>query len=131
MSILALILKWLGGGVLQSVLGHLEKRKELELGDKKLKTEVTIAEIKAEIERRNAQKEVLIKEAESPIQWLPRFTFGMTAAIYFLAVVLDSIFDFPGVVLKLPETEAEIMMIIVGGLFLHAGATQISRAIRK
>lgn len=127
---LALILNWLGGGVLSSVLSHLEKRKELELGDKKLQTEVTITQIKAELERRNAQKEVLIKEAESPLQWLPRFTFGMTAALYFMAVVIDSIFDLPGVVLKLPDTEAQIMSIIVGGLFLDAGATKIGRALR-
>lgn len=128
---LALILNFLGGGVLKSVLGHLEERKRLELGNNKLQAEVTIAEIKAELDRRNAQKEVLLKESESAVQWLPRFTFGMTAAFYYVAVTIDSVFDLPGVVLELPTNAADIMKIIVAGLFLDAGATKISRALRK
>lgn len=127
MGILSFILNWLGGGVLTSVLGHLEERKRLELGDKKLQAEVTIEEIRAELARRQAQKDVLIKESESAIQWLPRFTFGMTAAAYFLAVTIDSIFDLPGAVLALPDNEAAIMGVIVGGLFLDKAA----RALRK
>lgn len=124
---LSLILNFLGGGVLKSVLDHLEERKRLELGDKKVQAEVTIEEIKAELSRRQAQKDVLIKESESAVQWLPRFTFGMTAAAYFLAVVIDSIFDLPGAVLTLPDNEAAIMGVIVGGLFLDKAA----RSLRK
>lgn len=124
---LSLILNFLGGGVLKSVLGHLEERKRLELGDKKVQAEVTIEEIRSELARRQAQKDVLIKESESAVQWLPRFTFGMTAASYFLAVTLDSIFDLPGAVLALPDNEAAIMGVIVAGLFLDKAA----RSLRK
>lgn len=128
---LSLILNFLGGGVLKSVLDHLKVRKEIELGEKQLQTSVTIKEIEAELAKRQAQKDVLIKESESAVQWLPRFTFGMLAAFYFGAVVIDSIFDLPGTVLTLPDNEAAIMGVIVGGLFLDAGATKISRALRK
>lgn len=128
---LAFILKFLGGGVLKSVLGHLENKANNETERERIRTNVTIEEVKAELTRRNAQKEVLLKESESLFQWLPRFTFAMSAALYYLAVTIDSIFDLPGTVLALPDNEANIMMTIVGALFLDAGANKIARAIRK
>lgn len=128
---LAFLLKFLGGGVLKSVLGHLENRANNETERERIRTNVTIEEVKAELARRNAQKEVLLKESESLFQWLPRFTFAMSAALYYLAVTIDSIFDLPGTVLALPDNEANIMMTIVGALFLDAGANKIARALRK
>lgn len=124
---LAFILKFLGGGVLTSVLTHLEKKADNETERERIRTSVTIEEIKSEIARRNATRDVLLKESESAVQWLPRFTFGMTAALYFMAVVIDSIFDLPGSVLNLPDNEATIMGVIVGGYFLDKAA----RSIRK
>lgn len=124
---LAFILKFLGGGVLTSVLNHLEKKADNETERERIRTSVTIEEIKSEIARRNATRDVLLKESESAVQWLPRFTFGMTAALYFMAVVIDSIFDLPGSVLNLPDNEATIMGVIVGGYFLDKAA----RSIRK
>lgn len=121
------ILTWLGGGVLDRVLTSLERKADNETERERIRTNVTIEEVKAEIGRRNAQKEILLKESESAIQWLPRFTFGMTAAIYFMAVTIDSIFDLPGAVLALPDNEAAIMGVIVGGLFLDKAA----RSLRK
>lgn len=128
---LAFLLKFLGGGVLKSVLGHLENKANNETERERIRTNVTIEEVKAELARRNAQKEVLLKESESLFQWLPRFTFAMSAALYYLAVTIDSIFDLPGTVLALPDNEAGIMMTIVGALFLDAGANKIARALRK
>lgn len=128
---LSLILNFLGGGVLTSVLNHLKERKALENEAEALRTKVTISEIEAELGRRNAQRDVLVKEAESKFHSLPRWLFGMTAAFYFMSVVIDSVFDLPGAVLSLPDNEAAIMGVIVGGLFLDAGATKLSRALRK
>jgi hypothetical protein len=129
--ILTWVLNFLGGGVLKSILGHLEKRKELELGRDKLQTEITISEIQAEMSKRLAQRDVLVKESESPIQWLPRFLFGMTAWLYFCSVVIDSIFDLPGVILELPPAQAAIIATVVGGLFLDSVSTKVSRALKK
>ena len=116
---LAFLLNWLGGGVLKSVLGHLEKRKELELGANKLKTEITIAEIKAEQERRLAQRDVLLKEGDHWIAWLPRFLFGFGSAFYYCAILVDAIWDLPGEVLTLPDNIWPIMTAVVSGLFLE------------
>jgi hypothetical protein len=126
---LSSILSWLGGGVLDRVLGHLEARQKNQLDSKKLDTDVTIEMVKAEINRRSMQRDVLIKESESAVQWLPRFTFGMSAAFYFMACVIDSVFDLPGVVLILPDSMQEIMTVIVGGLFLDSGVKRVARAV--
>lgn len=131
MAFLAFILKFLGGGVLKSVLGHLENKANNETERERIRTSVTIEEVRAELGRRNAQKEVLLKESESSIQWMPRFLFGMTAWFYFCAVVIDAIFDLPGVVLELPTTEAAVIATIVGGLFLESVGTKVARSIAK
>jgi hypothetical protein len=127
MGFLTIILNFLGGGVLNRVLTTLERKADNETERERIRTNVTIEEIRAELARRQAQRDVLLKESESAIQWLPRFTFGMTAAAYFLAVTLDSIFDLPGAVLALPDNEAAIMGVIVAGLFLDKAAKSLRK----
>jgi len=122
---LAIVLKWLGGGVLKSVLGHLEARAKSETERERIRSQVTIEEVKAELARRNAQKEVLLAETGHSVAWLPRFLFGIGAAFYFWAVVIDSVFDLPGVVLAMPDNVWPIMVAIVSGLFLESVAKRI------
>jgi hypothetical protein len=117
---LAMILNWLGGGVLTSVLGHLEKRAAIENDREKLKTEVTISEIKAELATRQEQAQIVKLQLGHWIAWLPRFLAEMTATIYFLAVVVDSVWDLEGTVMTLPVNEAAIMATIFAGMFISA-----------
>ncbi|MBA3752663.1 MAG: hypothetical protein H0X01_00610 [Nitrospira sp.] len=116
---LTFILKWLGGGVLNRVLGHLESKAKTETDRERIKSQVTIKEIEFELARRNAQKDVLLAETGHRWAWLPRFTFGISAAFYFVAIVVDSVFDLPGVVLAMPDNVWPIMIAIVSGLFLE------------
>jgi hypothetical protein len=117
---LALILNWLGGGVLQSVLKHLETRKALENDAKKMQTEVTISEIKAELATRQEQAAIVKLQLGHWIAWFPRFLAEMTAVVYFMAVIVDSIWDLEGAVLKLPVPEAALMGTIFAGMFIKA-----------
>jgi hypothetical protein len=116
--VLALILNWLGGGVLTSVLGHLEKRQALQSDAQKLKTEVTISEIKAELATRQEQAKIVRLQLGHPVAWVPRFLAEMTAVIYFMAVVVDSVWDLEGAVLALPTNEAALMGVIFSGMFI-------------
>ena len=120
MKLLALILNWFGGGVLSSILKHLETRKALENDAQKMKTEITISEIKAELAVRQEQAQIIRLQLGHWIAWLPRFLAEMTATIYFMSVVVDSIWDLQGSVLKLPPAEAAIMATIFAGMFLKA-----------
>ena len=117
---LAMILNWLGGGVLTSVLGHLEKRAALENDREKLRTEVTISEIKAELETRQQQAAIVKLQLGHPVAWVPRFLAEMAAVLYFMSIVVDSIWDLDGTVAALPVTEAGLMATIFGGMFLSA-----------
>lgn len=117
---LALILNWLGGGVLTSVLGHLEKRQALQNDAQKLKTEVTISEIKAELATRQEQAKIVRLQLGHPVAWVPRFLAEMTAVVYFMSIVVDSVWDLDGTVAALPPAEAALMATIFGGMFLSS-----------
>ena len=117
---LAMILNWLGGGVLTSILGHLEKRAALENDREKLRTEVTISEIKAELATRQEQAAIVKLQLGHWIAWLPRFLAEMAAVVYFMSIVVDSIWDLDGTVAALPAAEAGLMMTIFAGMFLQA-----------
>jgi hypothetical protein len=117
---LALILNWLGGGVLQSVLKHLETRKVLENDAKKMQTEITISEIKAELATRQEQAAIVKLQLGHPIAWAPRFLAEMAAVIYFISIVVDSVWDLQGTVAALPVTEAALMSVIFSGMFIKA-----------
>ncbi|MEY5097590.1 MAG: hypothetical protein RJA36_309 [Pseudomonadota bacterium] len=117
---LAMILNWLGGGVLTSVLGHLEKRAAIENDREKLKTEVTISEIKAELATRQEQAQIVKLQLGHPVAWVPRFLAEMTAVVYFLSIVVDSIWNLDGTVAALPVAEAGLMATIFAGMFLTA-----------
>jgi hypothetical protein len=119
-TILAMLLNWLGGGVLTSVLGHLEKRKALENDAQKLKTEVTISEIKAELAVRQEQAQIVRLQLGHWIAWLPRFLAEMAAVVYFMSIVIDSIWNLDGTVAALPAAEAGLMATIFAGMFLSA-----------
>jgi hypothetical protein len=117
---LAMVLNWLGGGVLTSVLGHLEKRKALENDREKLRTEVTISEIKAELATRQEQATIVKLQLGHWIAWLPRFLAEMAAVLYFMSIVIDSIWNLDGSVAALPTAEAALMATIFAGMFLSA-----------
>jgi hypothetical protein len=117
---LAMILNWLGGGVLTSVLGHLEKRKALENDREKLRTEVTISEIKAELATRQEQAAIVKLQLGHWIAWLPRFLAEMAAVLYFMSIVIDSIWNLDGTVAALPVAEAGLMATIFAGMFISA-----------
>jgi hypothetical protein len=117
---LAMVLNWLGGGVLTSVLKHLEARKSLENDAQKLKTEVTISEIKAELAVRQEQAAIVKRQLGHPIAWFGRFLIEMSVAVYFMAHVVDSIWNLSGDVRPLGVPEAALMATVVGGMFLKA-----------
>jgi hypothetical protein len=117
---LALVLNWLGSGVLTSVLKHLEARKALENDAKKMQTEITISEIKAELAVRQEQAAIVKLQLGHPIAWFPRFAAEACAVLYFASHIIDSIWNLDGTVAPLPVNEAALMGVIFSGMFLKA-----------
>jgi hypothetical protein len=114
------VLNWLGGGALTTILGHLEKRQALQNDSEKMKTEITISAIKAELATRQEQAAIVKLQLGHPVAWVPRFLAEMAAVIYFMSIVVDSIWNLDGTVAALPAAEAGLMATIFGGMFLSA-----------
>jgi hypothetical protein len=119
-KLFSFFLNWLGGGVLTSVLGHLEKRAALQNDRERMKTEITIDQIKSELAIRQEQAAVIKLQLGHPIAWFPRFAAEMTAVLYFSSHVIDSVWDLAGTVAELPTNEAAIIGVIFSGMFLKA-----------
>lgn len=72
-----------------------------------------------EQERRKVQRDIIVKEADHWIAWLPRFLISMSVALYVLAIFLVSIFQIPWTVLQVPAAMEEVVWIVIGALFLE------------
>lgn len=111
MIFLSFILKWLSGGVLDRVLTHLEKSTDA-------KTEITKEMIKAELERRQIQANVVVSELGHPVAWFPRFLASLTAVFVLMTFVVRWLY-FPGTPLaELDPWVAGVLMTIFAGMFI-------------
>ena len=119
MPFLSMILNWLSGGVLTSVLGHLEKRAALQNDRERMQTEITIEQVKAELATRIEQAQIIKAELGHPVAWFPRFLISMSAAIYFTSHVVDAIWNLDGSVAALPQNEALLLGVVFSGMFIE------------
>lgn len=115
---ISIFLNWLGGGVLNKVLDHLEQRKRLENDKEKLKTEVTISEIQATLKARQEQAAIIKAQLGHPIAWIPRFLIELSVAAYVMGIILDKILDLPGEIQDLPPQIAAILVTVIGGMYI-------------
>jgi len=75
--------------------------------------------IKGQVELNRERSAIVRAQLGHPLAWIPRFLAEAGAVAYFLAIVIDSIWDLPGVVLALPPAEAAILATIFGGMFIR------------
>lgn len=75
--------------------------------------------IKGQVEANREKSAIVRAQLGHPVAWIPRFCAEAGAVMYFLAIVIDSIWDLPGVVLALPAPEAAIMAAIFTGMFIR------------
>jgi hypothetical protein len=98
--------------IVQAFMGYAGKRNDAA-------TAIALEDIKAQVETNREKSAIVRAQLGHPIAWVPRFMAEFAAAIYFVAVVIDSVFDLPGVVLALPTPEAAVMATIFAGMFLR------------
>jgi hypothetical protein len=84
------------------------------------RTTMALEELKASVETNRQKSEIVRAQLGHWIAWFPRFLAEMAATLYFVAVIIDSIWDLEGSVLTLPPAEAAIMATIFAGMFLKA-----------
>lgn len=115
---LALVLNWLGGGVLKSILDHLEAQANTQTERERIRTQVTISEINAELERRRVQADVVKSELGHPVAWFPRLLASLTAVFVLMTFVVRWLW-FPGTPLaELDPWVAGVIGTIFAGMFI-------------
>lgn len=84
------------------------------------KSAQALEEIKASVEDNKQKAEIIRAQLGHWIAWLPRFLAEMAAVLYFMSIVIDSIWNLDGSVSALPTAEGAILATIFAGMFLSA-----------
>lgn len=125
------LLTWLSSGILERLLGHLDRRVSAETGRRRIEADLAAQEIRAEIDARKQARMVLI--AESGLFWsagrLGRLVFVLPLGLWWAAVCLDSVFHFGWQVSEVPVLR-DWGGAIVTSLFLVDGVRSVARGMK-
>jgi hypothetical protein len=128
-ALLAFILRFVGGGVLDRVLTSLKAQADNAVERERIDASVAIEHVKAELARRQAQRDVLVAEQGRLITSLMRPAFAYPLAIYYAAVIADSLFQFRWNVAALPAPIGEWSGWIISAIFLSESGERIARTV--
>jgi hypothetical protein len=122
-------LKLVSGGLLDKVLGALKAEADSAVERDKVTAAVAIEQIRAEIGRRQAQRDVLVAEQGRALTALMRPAFAYPLAVYYAAVIADSLFHFAWNVAALPAPIGDWSGWIISAIFLSESGERITRTI--
>ena len=128
-AIIALILRFASSGILERVIGAMQARAESAVERERIDATVAIAHINAELARRQAQRDVLIAEQGRAVTSLMRPAFAYPLAIYYGAVIADSLVHFTWNVAALPSPLGDWSGWIISAIFLSESGERITRTI--
>lgn len=127
--IVGLALKIASSGLLDRVLAGLKVQADSAVAKERITAEVAIEQIKAELGRRQAQREVLIAEQGRAVTALMRPAFAYPLALYYAAVIGDSLFHFAWNVAALPAPIGDWSGWIISAIFLSESGERITRTL--
>ena len=130
-SLLATLLKIASSGILDRALAVLEKSREGATEEKRLEASAAIEQVRAEIARRNAQRDILLAEQGRTLTALMRPAFAYPLAVYYAAVIADSLVQFRWNVAALPAPVGDWSGWIISAIFLSESGERISRIIAR
>ena len=118
LSFASRVLSWLGSGVLDRVLAHMERKADTATERERIRTQATLEEIRAEIVSRQASRDIILAEQGWWVTAMIRPAFAWPIVIWSGAIVADSLFHFTWNVAALPDPLNEWAGWIVGAYFL-------------
>jgi hypothetical protein len=121
------VLRVLSGGLLDKVLAHLKAKADSEAERDRVTASVAIEQIRAEIAARQARRDVLLAEQGRLVTALMRPAFTYPLALYYGAVIADSLLHFRWNVAALPSPIGEWSGWIISAIFLSESGERISR----
>ncbi len=130
-ALLAWLLRLLSGGILDRALAHLAARAESGIERERIEAGIAIEHIRAELGRRQAQRDVLVAEQGRLVTAMMRPAFAYPLAAYYGAVIADSLLHFAWNVAALPAPIGEWSGWIVSAIFLSESGERITRTLAK
>lgn len=125
----AALLRLAGSGLLDRALATLQAGLAAGAEGREAEAMVAIEGIKAEMARRQAQKDILVAEQGRLVTALMRPVFAYPLAVYYAAVILDSIGRFRWNVAALPSPIGDWSGWIISAIFLSESGERIARTI--
>jgi hypothetical protein len=123
------LLRFLSGGILDKAFDYLRARADGAVERERIDASVAIEHIRAELGRRQAQRDVLLAEQGRLITALMRPAFAYPLAAYYGAVIADSLAHFAWNVAALPEPIGEWSGWIISAIFLSESGERITRTL--
>ena len=129
LALAARILALVPAGFLDRYLDHLARRTDQLTERRRIAADLAAEQIRAEIARRDAQRDLTIAEGGRWFTALHRSIFIYPTGLYYAAIVADSLFRFDWDVAALPAPYSDWGFAIVGSLFLVDGAQMVTRTL--
>lgn len=123
------ILRIASSGLLDKAIAALEARQGAATEGQRIEATVAIEQIRAEIARRQAQRDVLLAEQGRLVTSLMRPAFAYPLAVYYAAVILDSLVHFKWNVSALPAPIGDWSGWIISAIFLSESGERITRTL--
>ena len=128
-GIVGFVLRITSSGLLDKVLAGLRAAAGSEVEREQIGASVAIEQIKAELARRQAQRDMLLAEQGRAVTAFMRPAFAYPLAIYYAAVIADSLFQFSWNVAALPAPLGDWSGWIISAIFLSESGERITRTI--
>jgi hypothetical protein len=128
-GIVAFVLRAASSGLLDKALSGLKAAADSEVERERVTASVAIEEIRAELGRRQAERDVLLAEQGRAVTAFMRPAFAYPLAIYYAAVIADSLFHFTWNVAALPAPLGDWSGWIISAIFLSESGERITRTI--
>ena len=128
-ALIGFVLKFASSGLLDKTLSVLKAEADNVTQRDQITASVAIEHIKAELGRRQAQRDVLVAEQGRLVTSLMRPAFAYPLAIYYVAVILDSLLHFRWNVAALPSPIGDRSGWIISAIFLSESGERIARTV--
>jgi hypothetical protein len=128
-GIVAFVLKLASSGLLDKTLELLKATSDNATERDRIDATVAIEHIKAELGRRQAERDVLVAEQGRLVTSLMRPAFAYPLAVYYAAVILDSLAHFRWNVAALPAPIGDWSGWIISAIFLSESGERIARTV--
>lgn len=128
-AIFAFLLKLLSGGMLDKVLGHLERKADTETERERIRTGVTIEQIRAEVAAQQEARAIIISEQGRWYTAIVRPLFAVPFIIYIWKLVLwDKVLSMGSTDGLSPELW-NVLMTIIGAFFIGRSAEKVASTL--